>query len=280
MGDMTVRMTNVPRYQHPPINEVGITVSLGEVGLFDPFNVESLHRELADAFPNVQRAAPFDGADFEQFAGLSPLTDQPYLSRWWFISPDGSDLVQVQDNLLARNWRRLVGIDEPANYPGFDNIRSSFDRIRATIADWHRRRGTEIPNPRAVELMYDDVIGAPKGQSRALLSSVLNYVQGETDHTGESKGEFVGMGNWQNAWLERIPVADSEATLSIQIVAATLPSAEGEEMRPVVRILWKASMLVAQWEQVGTFLDAAHAHIAHRFNALIADEAKLRWSPL
>ncbi|MEG8016159.1 TIGR04255 family protein [Sphingomonas sp. 22R3R2A-7] len=270
-------MKSATRYSHPPVNEVGITVSLADVGLFNPFNVQSLHEQLAREFPSVQRADPFDGADFEQFAGLPPLTDVPHLSRWWFISSDGSNLVQVQDNLLARNWRRLVGIDEPANYPGFDEIRSSFHNVRATISEWHRRQNTRLPNPRAVELMYDDVIGAPKGQTRALLSSVLNHVQREPND-GDSRGEFVPMGNWQNAWLERIPVDDSEATLSVQIVAASLPSAEGEEVRPVIRILWKASMLVAEWEQVDTFLDAAHAYIAHRFDSLITDEAKLRWS--
>ena len=231
-------VNSVTKYTRPPINEVGISVSLASANLFDPFNVADFHGSLPKKFSTVERADPTPGLDFEQFAGLLPLNAEGRVSRWWFTSADQADVLQVQENFVARNWRRVVTMDEPPSYPGFDTIRASFDECISSMRKWHDVKGSSFPAPRSIELMYDDVLPLSANGSQGLLADTLAYLK-VPEHS------ITSMANWQNAWLEPvdIPGGEDRATLSIQIIVTGVQKTE-DVVQPVLRIVWKSAMVL------------------------------------
>lgn len=260
-----------PVYVRPPINEIALSVSLATATLFDAYDVRSFHDLFRHEFPGHERTDPIEGVDFEQYAGLTPLNADGRATRWWFTSADGADILQVQQNFIARNWRRMVGIDDAPKYPGFTEVRGSFDKAVNQSRTWHRGQGRDMPKPRAVELMYDDVLPGLIENEKFMLSSMLNHLS--------SLGSR--MANWQNAWIESVTVPGApDATLSVQIVAAAASVAGSSEPRPVVRIIWRAAMETDSWSTVAAFFDAAHAHIGRRFHEIVADKVKSNWSVL
>lgn len=54
------------------------------------------------------------------------------LPRLWFISPDGSELVQLQRDWFARNWRQTES--SSASYPLYPAARGAFERDLRKVA--------------------------------------------------------------------------------------------------------------------------------------------------
>ncbi|HEY6663728.1 MAG TPA: hypothetical protein VI036_01260, partial [Propionibacteriaceae bacterium] len=86
----------------------------------------------------------------ETFGGHRPpsfkfgLPALPQLPRLWFVSDNGAELLQVQDNWFAANWRRqfapgVRGGSEP--YDRWQARREAFARHWATLSEWISRRG-------------------------------------------------------------------------------------------------------------------------------------------
>lgn len=259
-------------YTRPPINELAISVSLSEPRLFNPFNVSEFHQLVASGFPIVERVDPTNGLDFEQFAGLVPLAADQRVSRWWFVSNDQANILQAQENFISRNWRRVVEINEPPAYPGFEAVSANFLDIIEKVKSWHISKNSKLPDPRSVELSYDNVMQIPQDGSTFMLADTLAYLKRPVD-------AVFSMANWQNAWLEpiEVPGMDTTGTLSIQIVIAGMPSEDEGVVKPVLRMVWKAAMLMKRWDDVPTFMEASHAHISKRFDRLLTDKCKELW---
>ena len=115
-------------FDHPPVQEIAFSVQLVE-----PLSLEAMvdiGRALSASFPVWQMQPPLPrmvpsviGQPFSLIASVGVP-----LPRFWFVSEDGLRLVQVQEDRVAFNWRRL-GRDVP--YPRYGTLRSEFERILA-----------------------------------------------------------------------------------------------------------------------------------------------------
>lgn len=122
-----------PRMVHfdrPPVVEVALALNTLPIP-----NLTSAHfgvfwdRELREKYPKVQElpAAPavLDTPDGQPFTApqffIGPITSV----RHWYLSPDETRLVQLQQDRLIVNWRRL-GTDV---YPRYDQLRADLDVI-------------------------------------------------------------------------------------------------------------------------------------------------------
>jgi uncharacterized protein (TIGR04255 family) len=127
---------------------------------------------VRDDYPTYEVLPPVPSMLDDSSARQMPmiLTGPPPV-RCWFIAPTPSRLLQIQNDRLMLNWRRMEPSDE---YPRYRNIRPQFER------DWTRFReflqSQEIPPPevKAWEVTYVNHVEKGKGwEDFSQLSNVL-----------------------------------------------------------------------------------------------------------
>ena len=124
------------KFKTPPINELIIST------FFNPplANLRSEHIGLFWAtikkdFPIVSQQPPIAG-------GADIIGPEVFpIPRYWFISEDQINLIQVQKNAFIFNWRRRNG-----DYPHFfENLKPAFDKNFSVFEEFARAE-TETTN--------------------------------------------------------------------------------------------------------------------------------------
>jgi uncharacterized protein (TIGR04255 family) len=270
-------------FNRPPLWEVGLAVMAQGVPFYDPYDVRSLHEALGSSFPKHERQPlaippmqPYPTPRNPVAIGgpqqvIMPLNGLP--DRWWFLAEHGRDLVQIQENLLARNWRRLEPLPAPiTSYPGFDSLFNDFQGVVRAVDGWNHSRGRAMPPPFICDLLYDNLIPLmPEGGPRFALSDVFPAFG--------MKGEGLVFG-LHTQWLERIDPHDTSKPplLSIQALAGS-PQVPLVDELPYVKLTFNARSPVSSWEEVWTFFQTAHARIRERLVELTSEECRATWEP-
>jgi len=123
-------------FEHPPVAEVAIsvqfapeTVDVEVLGLFS----SEVRKELP-----VRQRQPVSSPMVETFDRMptSPSfeirIDEPTsFPRTWFLSEDGTELVQLQHDRFSLNWREL---DRGVEYPGYERLRDRFTQLLDRLA--------------------------------------------------------------------------------------------------------------------------------------------------
>jgi len=124
MTDSESRPPDLPDYERPPIDEVGIGVHFQPIPGYSEA-IAGQFREL------VQRAYPRFDTQPRIEPVIESMTNQPVTApliltpgprtRVWLVSEDDSTLIQVQDNIFILNWRH-----RQTAYPRFESLRDEF----------------------------------------------------------------------------------------------------------------------------------------------------------
>ena len=119
-------------FEHPPVNEVAISVFFNpHLANFRNEHVGLYWEKIKSVFPTVKQQIPvnFD-LQFDRDE-VSPLP------RYWFISGDQTNLIQLQKKAFIFNWRHREG----SAYPRYQGIKPAFDEQYAIFSEFVR---TEI----------------------------------------------------------------------------------------------------------------------------------------
>lgn len=120
--------SHLPNFARPPVTEVVLAVGFDPLeGLKVPQLGILWNTRFRDRFPKIEEQPPLEPAN-ERFGG-GPLEvsvtieTTPMVPRLWFLNHEGSELVQIQRNWFARNWRKL---SESTEYPRYPSLREPF----------------------------------------------------------------------------------------------------------------------------------------------------------
>lgn len=135
-------MSTLPSFKAPPVTEVVIGSRFQQVADHSVVSVGQLGNELRDlGFRTVQEQPGYD-APTERF-GPGAVVDQislelltgPPPTRYWFLNETGDELLQLQPDWLAANWRKVA---PDAEYGRWDSRWEAFagwiDRVEAAVA--------------------------------------------------------------------------------------------------------------------------------------------------
>jgi len=142
-------MTNhsrLPEFENPPVTEVVLGVQSARLSITTPY-LGMYWAEIRDRYPIVEIQPALD-AVVERF-GQQPQTlgpppgfrlmTRPETPRCWFVDDAGSRLIQLQEDRLIHNWRR---VQEGDSYPRYSHIRKTFsDEYRTLISFLERQSG-------------------------------------------------------------------------------------------------------------------------------------------
>lgn len=276
---MTAPSRGLPEFSNPPLTELALALHFDALPSLRTAHLGLFWERLRQRFPWTEEQPPLEPT-IEKFGipgrpafGVQlELASAPPVPRLWFLSHDRSELLQVQPNFFARNWRRVSGQKE---YPRFKRFRASFeadlDTFRQFVADEQLGEIT----PRQCEITYTNHIDRA-GSWNGQLESVVAWWHPRSSEgfppAHDARPEQVRF-----AAQYVIPAADQEplGRLHIEVQPGTR-LADGE---PILRLT-----LVARGrpdghglEGVRGFLDVGHEWAVQAFAAITTPEAQRIW---
>lgn len=137
----------LPRYASPPVVEAALGVEFDAHPALTPTELFELWQLWRPDFPklSVQPPAPPPGS--------MPLLrfGSPAIRLWMLDDDRGHQLVQLQDDRLFLNWRKL---DEVADYPSFGILIPIYRRLWDDLIGRLQGQGFPPPTCRTVEMGY------------------------------------------------------------------------------------------------------------------------------
>jgi uncharacterized protein (TIGR04255 family) len=160
-----------PEFKSPPVVETVLSVQFDPLPKLHAAHLGLLWDQYRQSFPVTEEKAALDpvreqfpeasssrvGLRFETIDGPPPL-------RLWFISSNGDEMIQVQNDRFIKNWRKGGDGDR---YPRYERtIRPNFDRDFSIFLGFLAKNQIGTPRVNQCEVTYVNHIPAGKGWER------------------------------------------------------------------------------------------------------------------
>lgn len=168
-------------FARPPLVEVALTVQFDGEAMDDAALLNGFWPRIRNRYPRLVMQPPL--APLREDFGPSPpglsiqLIGPGAGTRYWFLTEDQAELVQVQRDRFAFNWRKETapGV-EVGEYPRYPYVRERFAELFAEFeeAAGQARSGFRI---NWCEIAYINQIPAASERGHRPLASILRLVQ-------------------------------------------------------------------------------------------------------
>lgn len=158
----------LPDFSDPPVVEVALSVQFDALNDLRTPQLGLLWQEFRDRFPTTEEHPPLD-PEIERF-GVRPtrkgavrveMLDRPPTPRCWFVSKDGTELIQIQQDRFVRNWRKR---GDGTKYPRYEkSLRPAFKSDLERFQAFLKREGLRELEPNQCEVTYVNHIPADQG---------------------------------------------------------------------------------------------------------------------
>lgn len=262
------RPIDLPEFANPPLNEVVLGVQFDPPVGYQQIRAGEVWRLYSENFPNVQELPPLSPS-FETFGpqglpqlNLGIVTGASH-DRFWFVSPDGDQLIQFQNDRLLHNWRKM---DSNSNfYPRFEGIFESFSGELSALNEY---MSSLAPDRSDLRIRQCEI-------------SYINHIYPQGDQP-----------SGVSSWLDFIKFAEDPSDFSCSF-RSVIQSAEG---KPVGRLICEAASAfgprgafialtltvrgmpsATSVESALEFLTTGRDIIVRRFAKITTDSAQLAW---
>lgn len=148
---MTNRPAHLPDFENPPVSEVVVGVQFRTPVGYTQIRAGEVWNLYRENYPKVEEH-PALAPSFETFGPASRAPQVPFNlitgashDRFWFVSDQGTELIQFQCDKLIHNWRKM---DMPENaYPRFGHMIAKFEAELRKFESY-----TETLTPQSLEI--------------------------------------------------------------------------------------------------------------------------------
>lgn len=185
----------MPDYGAPPVVEASLGIQFDGLPNYNSLHAADFWADIKNEFPAVQEMAPLDPS-FETF-GLSDgairqhqiqLIQAPIQPRFFFVSADGSELVQLQRDRLSFNWRKR---DNNSEYPRYPYVRQKLAAQLGNLQNWIKRNSLGELVPNQCEAVYVNRVPLRDGDGKQCgLSHFFPWLEGLKGRTEDGAFAF------------------------------------------------------------------------------------------
>lgn len=264
--------TGLPEYSRPPVVEVFVAVA------FDPLeNLGAPHlgllwdRHYRSALPIVTEQPPISPR-IEQFGARSGrpqvqllLEEKPPSPRYWFSNEVGTDLLQIQRDWLARNWRKR---DKDPNYPRYPAVRENFLQDLSLLSEFVEQEGVGTVKPTQCEITYINHLTQPHGS----LGEAINIW---SDQTTEGFLPPLGEATVSAAYLITNEQGDSVGRLHVSAKPAWRKDDDSEIV--VLSVTARGVPGGDSVDDICAFVDLGHEWVVRGFTDVTSEAMHARW---
>jgi uncharacterized protein (TIGR04255 family) len=156
-------MRNLPDYDNPPVIETAIGVEFAPLEKWEIPHFGLFWERIQADYPHFEVNPPLvTEVERPQFQSQIPRLEvlgKP-LIRCWFLNERKTELIQVQNDRLIHNWRKVPGT-EP--YPHYENIRPALERDWQRFCEFLESQRLGEPDVRQCEVSYVNHIDRGEG---------------------------------------------------------------------------------------------------------------------
>lgn len=263
----------LPEYAKPPVVEVACSVQFEPIAELHTGRLGLLWAEYRDRFPRVEQYPPLQ-ATREQFEvtpariGFNLETSFP-MPRVWFLSEDGTRLVQVQRDHFIVNWRKL---ETEAIYPRYPTLRQTLVDELEPFQQFVEKEDLGTIRPVQTELTYVNHIDAREaGRGRKALSQIVRIWAGD-----KAVGQLPTFE--EASFQARYVMRDGEKPVG-RLHMNLEPHRYVKDNAPlyVLTLVARGAPQTADIEGALAFLDRGHEAIVEGFTAVTTDEMHTIW---
>ena len=270
----------LPEFGRPPLVEVALSVQFEPIaGLHTP-QIGLLWQEYRDRFPKTEEHPPLEPV-FELFEiGPKPrgkarfeILSTPPVPRCWFLTAEGSGLIQVQNDRFVHNWRR---VSDEAAYPRYDAVRSVFERELGSFKALIENHASGEFHPNQVEVTYVNHIVAGEGwRTHADLGDVVTLFSPRGTDAFAPELEDCGL-------TARYVMRNESGEPIGRLHVAVEPSYRAEDDTPmfVLTLTVRGRPLEESIEGVMQFLELGRDWIVRMFATITTPEMHALWERL
>jgi uncharacterized protein (TIGR04255 family) len=155
----------VPSYRKPPIIEAVWSVQCSELVWLLPPHIGLFWSRIRDQFAACQEQPPIAHVTETEDVFRPPvehaeLLSIPPLTRQWFMSASGNELIQLQRDRICCNWRKVKPEDV---YPRYEHMRQLFCQAWDTFCSFVQEQGQAPPVVDQCEMTYINHIDQGQG---------------------------------------------------------------------------------------------------------------------
>ena len=257
----------LPAYDRPPVVEVALAIQFESAIGYRSLELGHIAETWSSELPVV-----------EERPALPPMMVQPEAPslelrvsgevetpRLWMMNEGGNRLVQLQQDRLVVNWRKLPA-DTP--YPRYSSIREflveSWELLEGVIDGLH----LAAPKPSICEVVYVNHIGADSGW----------YSAGDTSAIIALWNEVVSDGflppACQSGFFSRYELPNDRGWLTIDGQSISMNSYED---RLVMNLISRGPSTSPNLNGALSFMDVAHEWIVRGFTSVTTKNAHEIW---
>ncbi len=184
----------LPEYSRPPVVEVSVGIQFTGLRDYNSFLAADLYDEVKRSYPAVEEHPPLDPA-FETFGGGSSgssvrfeMVAGPMQPRFFFLSRDGSELLQFQKDRFHYNWRKTA---TDLAYPRYQSVRTKFEKAYRSLEQWVGRHDLGVVSISQCEVVYVNSIPLiDAGREECGLSKLFPWFEGLPGRTEDGNFQF------------------------------------------------------------------------------------------
>ena len=267
MANIQPRPPDLPDFESPPLNEVVLGVQFNPAKGYRQINAGEVWGLFRSEFSEVEEREPLPPV-FETF-GLPArgvrfgMVTGPSHDRFWFVRPDGTELIQFQQDRLLHNWRK-VG-NEENTYPRFEGMMARYCDEVEKLEEYFSGLSTQSLLITQCEVSYINHIPFDLADERKA-SDWLRFVD-----FGEYEPEEFSLGFRE---IIRDAGGDPQGRLSCECKTAL--TQRGERVI-LVTLTARGAPADATKESAFDFLAKGRGLIVSRFADLTTDAAHVEW---
>lgn len=267
MVPMTAQPGDRPDYEQPPVGEVALAIQFQSAIGYRSHELAAFVERWSGDLPKVLEKPPLTAmtVDFHGPAVELRVAEEPETPRLWLMNTEESRLLQIQQDRLVVNWRKLP-LDTP--YPRYETIRLFVVEAWEHLTTALRQLGRPVPEPSICEVQYVNHLDERSGWRSVGDTPAVIAPWG-----GSMSDDFLPPAR-QAAMSLLFDLPDGRGWL-----AAEGRSGELRDTRKVLTLNLVARGRAASPDLEGAldFMDLAHDWIVRGFTSITTSEAHKHW---
>jgi uncharacterized protein (TIGR04255 family) len=257
-------VAKLPEFDAPPVVEVALDVQFRPIPELHGLRLAPLWETWREDLPQMQEqpqlASVIEGDDSPK---IKFLTGPPQ-PRYWFLSEDGSKLVQLQQDRLAVNWRATNG----AEYPRYPAVRAMLQQRMGQFESYLHQEGLRTPEVVQAEIAYVNAVGV-RTDERGNMTRVLRAWSGLPGHH---------LGEPAEARLNLAFDVPNLGKPPVRFYVAVSPG-QSPDGSPALflNLTIRGNPGGVDVDDALSFIDGGHEHIVRSFDELTTDTLHVLW---
>ncbi len=185
----------LPNFASPPVVEVTCGIQFEELANYNNLMLSDFRQIVKSDYskveehPALQPSFETFGASDDQIAQPKfEILNSPVPSRFFLISSDGANLLQIQKDRFHFNWRKS---SESQFYPRYDAIQKPFQKALSEFQSWTTDAGLGEVRPTQSEIVYVNRIPLTlDDQEPCGLSDIFDWFEGLEGRTENGSFKF------------------------------------------------------------------------------------------